>query len=162
MWRRITGYGIAALLGIACAWGFFSVFFITTVTGSGMAPAYREGAHVLVNRMAYEKKMPQAGDVVAIRNQVYSEDGEGCILIRRVAACQGDRIEIRDNVFYRNGTADTAYMQEEAGMEDLPLQKLGRNAVFLLCDDRRVETDSRSETIGIVKVEDCMGKVCFP
>lgn len=162
MWRRITGYGIAALLGIACAWGFFSVFFITTVTGSGMAPAYREGTHVLVNKVAYQKKIPEIGDVVVIRNQVYSEDGEGCILIRRIAACPGDRIEIRDNVFYRNGTADTTDMQEEAGMEDLPLQKLGRNTVFLLCDDRRVETDSRSETIGPVKVEDCMGKVCFP
>lgn len=162
MWKRIVAYGMAAVLGIVCAVGFFSVFVITTVTGSGMEPSFQEGAHVLVNRLAYRRNSPVAGEVVALWNQVYSEDGEGSVLIRRVAAHQGDQIEIRDNVFYRNGKPYTAYMRQSAEMKDMSLRTLGKGELFLLCDDRRSTMDSRNDAVGIVETEDCIGKVCFP
>ena len=38
MWKRIVAFGTAAIMGIVCAVGFFGVFMITTVTGSGMEP----------------------------------------------------------------------------------------------------------------------------
>ena len=165
MWKRIVAYGTAAVLGIVCAVGFFSVFTIIRVTGTGMEPAYEAGSHVLVHKLAYHKKMPQIGDVVAIRHQVYSEDGEDSILIRRVAGHPGDRIEIRNNVFYRNvkpcpSSAKT--MPEDVVMEDFYPRTLGKGEVFLLCDDRRSFMDSRNEAIGILTVEDCIGKVCMP
>lgn len=162
MWKWIVAYGTAAVLGIVCAVGFFSVFVITTVTGSGMEPSFQEDSHVLVNRLAYRRNFPEAGEVVALWNQVYSEDGEGSVLIRRVAAHQGDQIEIRDNVFYRNGKPYTAYMRQSAEMEDMSLRTLGKGELFLLCDDRRSTMDSRNDAVGIVDTADCIGKVCFP
>ncbi len=162
MWKRIAAYGTAAVLGIICAVGFFSVFVITMVTGSGMEPSFREGYYVVINRLAYRKSVPESGEVVALWNQVYSEDGEGSVLIRRVAAHQGDQIEIRDNVFYRNGKPYTAYMRQSAEMEDMSCRTLGKGELFLLCDDRRSTMDSRNDAVGIVDTDDCIGKVCFP
>lgn len=91
MWKRIVAYGTAAIMGIVCAVGFFGVFMITTVTGSGMEPFYKEGHCVLVCKAAYRKSIPEVGEVVALWNQVYSEDGEGSVLIRRIAAGRGIR-----------------------------------------------------------------------
>ena len=99
---------------------------------------------------------------MALWNQVYSEDGEGSVLIRRIAARQGDQIEIRDNVFYRNGKPYTAYMSCDGEMEDLTHRTLGEGELFLLCDDRGSSMDSRNDAVGIVDVGDCIGKVCFP
>ena len=95
MWKRIVAYGTAAIIGIVCAVGFFDVFMITTVTGSGMEPFYKEGHYVLVCKAAYRKSIPEVGEVVALWNQVYSEDGEGSVLIRRIAARQGDQIVVQ-------------------------------------------------------------------
>ena len=162
MWKRIVAYGTAAVLGIICAVGLFSIFVITTMTGSGMEPSFKEGQHVVVNRLAYRRSSPETGEVVALWNQVHSEDGEGSVLIRRVAAHEGDRIEIRDNVFYRNGKPYTAYMRQSAEMEDMSCRTLGRGELFLLCDDRRSTMDSRNDAVGIVDTDDCIGKVCFP
>lgn len=162
MWKRIVAYGTAAIMGIVCAVGFFGVFMITTVTGSGMEPFYKEGHCVLVCKAAYQKSIPEVGEVVALWNQVYSEDGEGSVLIRRIAARQGDQIEIRDNVFYRNGKPYMAYMSGDGEMEDLTHRTLGEGELFLLCDDRGSSMDSRNDAVGIVDVGDCIGKVCFP
>lgn len=165
MWKRIAVYGTAAVFGILCAVGFFSAFTIIRVTGTGMEPAYEAGSHVLVNKMAYRRDVPQIGDVVAIRHQVYSEDGEDSILIRRVAGHPGDRIEIRGNVFYRNGkpcSSSAKTTTENVVMEDFSPRTLGEDEVFLLCDDRRSSMDSRNEAIGILTVEDCIGKACMP
>ena len=162
MWKRIVAYGTAAIMGIVCAVGFFGVFMITTVTGSGMEPFYKEGHCVLVCKAVYRKSITEVGEVVALWNQVYSEDGEGSVLIRRIAARQGDQIEIRDNVFYRNGKPYTAYMSGDGEMEDLTHRTLGEGELFLLCDDRGSSMDSRNDAVGIVDVGDCIGKVCFP
>lgn len=162
MWKRIVIYVTAAIMGIVCAAGLSGIFVITVVTGSGMEPNYQEGHPVLVNKLAYRNATPETGEVVALWNHVYSEEGDGSVLIRRVAAHQGDRIEIRNNVFYRNGKPYTIYMRQEAEMEDLPLRILRRGEIFLLCDDRRVSMDSRNDAIGIVDSSDCIGKVCFP
>ena len=164
MFKRIGLYGAAALAGVICAVIFFGIFTITTVTGSGMEPALADGTPVLINKLAYRAgdSEPKVGQVVAFPSDVYGEEGEGKILVRRIAGVPGDVIEIRDNIFYRNDRPYTEYMAEAVHLEDMERTQLGENQLFLLSDNRKSSMDSRNEAIGTVSLKECIGKVCLP
>ena len=78
-------------------------------TGS-MKPTIQEGDRVVVNKLAYDLKVPfttinivkwgdpQRGDIV-----VLFSPRDGVRLVKRVVAVPGDRIELRDNQLFVNG-----------------------------------------------------------
>lgn len=161
MGKKFVLYGLAAVLGILCAVVLSGFFMITTVAGSGMEPALSSGDHVLIAKRAYCGKMPQAGQIVAFACDVYGEEGEGRLLVRRVAGEPGDLLEIKEGVFYRNGKPYEDYMREAVRMEDMSQIKLGEDQFFVLSDNRKSVMDSRNEAIGVLELKDCLGKVCF-
>ena len=79
-------------------------------TGS-MKPTILEGDLVFVNKLAYDLKVPftffrlaqwdnpKHGDIV-----VFFSPKEGTRLVKRVIACPGDTVEMRDNVLFLNGS----------------------------------------------------------
>jgi signal peptidase I len=81
------------------------------IPSGSMRPTLLEGDVVLVNRLAYDLKVPltdvslarlgapERGDVVTFHSP---QDGER--LIKRVVGLPGDVIEMRDEVLYVNGT----------------------------------------------------------
>lgn len=164
MYKRFMLYVMSAILGVTAALAVSAVFTITTVTGSGMEPAMTDGSKVIINKLAYcgrDAAMPRVGSVVAFKSNVYGEEGEGSILVRRVAASAGDVIEIKDSIFYLNGKPYDEYMNEAAHMEPMKETKLGSHEIFVLSDNRKSSMDSRNEAIGILDIRDCIGKVCF-
>src|ERR1700682_2548994 len=80
-------------------------------TGS-MKPTIQEGDRVVVNKLAYDLKIPfttielakwgdpQRGDIVVLFSPV-----DGVRLVKRVIAVPGERIEMRENQLYVNGQA---------------------------------------------------------
>src|SRR4029079_4207775 len=80
-------------------------------TGS-MKPTIQEGDRVVVNKLAYDLKVPfttievlhwgdpQRGDIVVLFSPV-----DGVRLVKRVIAVPGDRIAMLNNQLYVNGTA---------------------------------------------------------
>ena len=86
----------AGLLGILAALALTCAFSVRSVQGNSMEPAVTKGEHVIINKLAYFYDQPRQGDVVAFPCSVYSEDGEGSTLIRRVVATEGDQVEIED------------------------------------------------------------------
>jgi signal peptidase I len=80
-------------------------------TGS-MKPTIEEGDRVVVNKLAYDLKVPfttievwkwgdpRRGDIVVLFSPV-----DGVRLVKRVVGVPGDRIELRDNQLYVNGDA---------------------------------------------------------
>src|SRR5215210_9062990 len=80
-------------------------------TGS-MKPTIQEGDRVVVNKLAYDLKVPfttieifkwsdpQRGDIVVLFSPV-----DGVRLVKRVVGVPGDRIYMRDNQLYVNGKA---------------------------------------------------------
>lgn len=163
MIKRVVSYVCAAAAGIICAFILSGVFMISQADGSGMEPELRSGSRVLINKLAYSfnGNVPQTGDVIAFKSDVYGEEGEGRILIRRVAAGPGDCVEIRDSIFYLNDKPYTDYMSDAAYMEPFSRKALGDDEIFVLSDNRKSSMDSRNEAIGILETSDCIGKVCF-
>ena len=78
-------------------------------TGS-MKPTIQEGDRVVVNKLAYDLKIPfttiqvfqwddpTRGDIVVLFSPV-----DGTRLVKRVVAVPGDQVEMRDNQLYVNG-----------------------------------------------------------
>lgn len=78
-------------------------------TGS-MKPTIQEGDRVVVNKLAYDLKVPfttiaimkwgnpERGDIVVLFSPV-----DGTRLVKRVVALPGDRVEMRDNQLFVNG-----------------------------------------------------------
>jgi signal peptidase I len=78
-------------------------------TGS-MKPTIQEGDRVVVNKLAYDLKIPfttinvfkwddpHRGDIVVLFSPV-----DGVRLVKRVVAVPGDKVEMRDNQLYVNG-----------------------------------------------------------
>ena len=87
-------------------------------TGS-MKPTILEGDLVLVNKLAYDLKIPfttiqlatwsepQRGDIA-----VCFSPKDGTRLVKRVVGLPGDTIELRDNVLLVNGVAQTYTLQD--------------------------------------------------
>jgi len=82
-------------------------------TGS-MKPTIEEGDRVVVNKLAYDLKVPfttyhiaqwgdpKRGDIV-----VLFSPADGVRLVKRVVALPGDKVEMRDNQLFVNGQAAT-------------------------------------------------------
>jgi signal peptidase I len=78
-------------------------------TGS-MKPTIQEGDRVVVNKLAYDLKVPfttikifgwddpQRGDIVVLFSPI-----DGTRLVKRVVAIPGDQVEMRENQLYING-----------------------------------------------------------
>lgn len=167
MYKRLGIYMTAAALGVLVAVVATAVFTVMTVRGSGMEPALYDGDKVLINKLAYAKyaadgsqeNIPSVGEIVAFKNNIYGEEGEGSILIRRVAGTPGDKVEIKDDIFYRNNKPYNDYMKEPVSMDDMEMIQLGNDEIFVLSDNRTSSMDSRNEAIGVLKIDDCVGKV---
>src|SRR5262249_45011110 len=79
-------------------------------TGS-MKPTIQEGDRVVVNKLAYDLKVPfttidivkwgnpKRGDIVVLFSPV-----DGTRLVKRVVAIPGDKVEMRENQLFVNGT----------------------------------------------------------
>jgi signal peptidase I len=77
---------------------FKYVFLPVRVDGPSMQPTYREGGVNFVNRLAYLKREPQRGDVVAVR---YT--GNSIMLMKRVVGLPGETIEFVNGRLVVNG-----------------------------------------------------------
>ncbi|WP_323122075.1 signal peptidase I [Burkholderia alba] len=80
------------------------------VPSGSMLPTIREGDRILVDKMAYDLRIPlthvaiahlgdpRRGDIVTIDSAAAHE-----LLVKRVIGVPGDRVAMRDNVLYLNG-----------------------------------------------------------
>ena len=83
-----------------------------TIPSGSMRPTILEGDVVLVNRIAYDLKLPltdislarlgepKRGDVIT-----FTSPADGVRLIKRLVALPGDVVELRDEVLFINGRA---------------------------------------------------------
>lgn len=159
--KQIVALIAAGVLGILAALSATACFSILKMQGESMEPSIEKGERILINRMAYCFQKPRTGDAVAFPCNVYSEDGEGSILIRRIAASEGDRVEIKDGMFYVNGKLCKEYASSPVYMEPMEETVIEEHKVFVLSDNRGALLDSRDQAVGQLDTSELLGKVCF-
>jgi signal peptidase I len=184
--------GFLILLLVVCSLRSALADWNDVPTGS-MKPTIQEGDRVVVNKLAYDLKVPfttfeivkwgdpKPGDIV-----VLFSPADGVRLVKRVVACPGDRVEMRDNRLFVNGMAvpvapiTVPTQDEEQGMtfiteEDLlghlhkvmftpqiqavrtfPIIRVPAGRYFVMGDNRDNSNDSRY--IGFIDRERIIGK----
>ncbi len=146
-----------------------------TVDGRSMNPTLLHGDKLVMYRLFYQ---PQQGDIVVVYNH------EGHILdknnnvvnsgfslneniIKRVIAVEGQTITVDETagIVYVNGVAlQEDYINESTLTNDgafvYPIT-IPEGYIFVMGDNRNHSTDSRSSAVGLIAVEDVLGKAFF-
>lgn len=78
------------------------------IPSPSMNPNLIEGDFVLVNKLAYDIKIPFWGENLIVTNnpqrgEIVAFDNNGVLFVKRVMAIPGDIVQIKDNTFHVNG-----------------------------------------------------------
>lgn len=130
----------------------FNLFFrITFIQGYSMEDTF-ENKQACVSTPVYSEL--SIGDVVVAQSEVL-----GQVIIKRIIACPGDIIEIRDNVVYVNGEVlPEPYLKESMVTANIYI-KLANDEYFLCGDNRNNSLDSRTEFVGPIKEDEILYRV---
>lgn len=118
------------------------------IIGSSMSPTYASGQLNLVNRWSYAGRMPNRGDVIAVR-----ADGE--LLLKRIVAVPGETIAIVKGEIEVDGKP----LADEFSNRKVPWEMesitLGANEFFVIGDNRPASVFCK------VRKTDILGKTVF-
>lgn len=127
--------------------------------GTSMAPTIEKGTVVVLSKGTFSVKrgIPEIGSVVVLAKNAaptLSDDN----IIARVVGLPGETVTIKNGTLYRDNKAfEVPAAQGDLG-KDLTV-KLGASQVFLLCDNRDKQVDSRSGKLGPVDMKEIRGIV---
>jgi len=160
---RICTKGIltAVLAGVVLSVTASCILGTIKMEGPSMEPSIKEGSRIFINKLAYFYQEPETGDVVTFHCNVYSEDGEGSILVRRVAATGGDRVRITDGNVYVNDELYLDKPENNIYLDPMNEIMIEDGSVFVLSDSLTAVLDSRNQAIGQLRTDELDGKVFF-
>ena len=135
------------------------------IPSGSMRPTLLEGDVVLVNRLAYDIKLPltntvllhlsdpKRGDIVT-----FSSPKDGIRLIKRIIGLPGDRVEMREEVLYINGAraeySDAQHLLEH--MED------GNAVSATLLKENLGDATHRMQVLSSIQARDTFGPLVVP
>ena len=107
------------------------------IRGYSMEPTYRNGGFNLCWRVRYIFSEPKRSDVVAVRFA-----GKTVMLLKRVVAVEGERVEFRDGKLFVNGEkVDEPYVRYPCDW-NLPPRQVEKGHVYVVGDNRRMPIES--------------------
>jgi signal peptidase I len=127
---------IAVLLAL-----FIRTFVVESflVLGNSMEPNLHNRERLFINKIVYRLREPGQGEIIVFR---YPKD-PGRDFVKRVIACGGDTLEIRDGTVYVNGERLAETYQPDRDYADFPAVEVGEGMIFVLGDNRDNSEDSR-------------------
>lgn len=127
---------------------------LVLIRGDSMLPTYHNMQLVLMDRHSEDYTYD---DVIA-----FWCDDLNSVLIKRIVACPGDEVFIREGKLYVNGDVSNIFPQEYlfeyAGIADNPVQ-LTADQYFVIGDNIEKSKDSRYPAVGCVSADSVIGKV---
>lgn len=157
--KSFWGFTIAAI-GIAIVVRLF-IASPYVVSGASMEPNFHDWHYLIVDRVVYDIREPQRGEIVVFR---YPPDPSR-YLIKRVIGLPGETVVVNGsevriiNTTHPDGfTLSEPYVSEEhRTYGDNVRLTLGADEYFVLGDNRRVSADSR--LWGALPIKDVVGRV---
>jgi signal peptidase I len=135
---------------------FTFLFRIVIVSGSSMVPTLKDGDRLVLNSAFYKEK---AGDIVVVLKEGVNNDRP---IIKRIIATAGQTVDIdyEKQLVIIDGVARKedyiAEMSEERGDVELPAT-VPEGCVFVMGDNRNNSLDSRTSSVGMVKLNEIKG-----
>jgi signal peptidase I len=160
MWKTIFEFSKTIIIALIIALLITTFIKPTLVKGYSMYPTIEPYNYLIVNRIPYITGKPSHGDIIVFKAHVYSDTGEEKDLIKRIIGVEGDVIEIKDGVVYRNGEAlEEDYIYGGITPGDMAPFTVDEGYVFVMGDNRQNSLDSRDPSVGEVAVSDVLGRV---
>lgn len=157
-WEWTKALFIAAVLVIIIRWFIFAPFI---VDGPSMEPNFHTRERLIVNKIIYNIRTPERGEVVVFHAPT------GVDYIKRVIALPGEKIKIQNNKVFINGEElKEPYLQEAVDdykartnsnyNVDFSEITVEDGKVFVMGDNRVNSQDSRA--IGTVAFDKIVGR----
>jgi signal peptidase I len=150
---RTTILRIVVILVVAVVL-FGGVLLPVRLEGISMLPTYRDGRINFANRLAYWRRGPARGDVVAIRMA-----GPSAVYVKRIVALPGERVEIVMGVVTIDGTPLVEPFVVSRSAWNMQPLALGADEYFVVGDNRAMAMENHD--FGRVARERIIGKLLF-
>ncbi len=151
----IKSIALAVALAIVIRMFFLEVFL---VEGTSMFPTLEHQERLIVNKAVYHFREPERKEIVVFN---YSPSRD---FIKRVAAQEGEEVELRNGRLYVDGRSlQEPYLKESTREDvgDYGPAVVPEGHLFVLGDNRSNSMDSRDEAVGFVSLEQVKGKAFF-
>lgn len=123
-----------------------------------MIPTLDENNFLIVNRLLYKQGTPQRGDIIVFKSPLKTASGKDKLLIKRVIALPGEEIIITDGKVYINEEIlEEPYLIDTYTEGNIDMV-IPQGAIFTMGDNRMYSLDSRDNSLGLVHMEDIIGK----
>lgn len=149
-------------ISVVIAFGITLVVQPTIVDGQSMYPTLENKDYLFVNKLAYNKELPERGDVLVFKSDlINTKNNTKKNLVKRVIALPGEHIVIKNSeVYINNKKLNENYLDGAATDGDIDLV-VPENEIFTMGDNRGGSKDSRDSSIGTISLDNIVGKVAF-
>ncbi|MGN0170640.1 MAG: signal peptidase I [Lachnospiraceae bacterium] len=133
----------------------------TIVVGMSMRDTLQDGDNLIVDKITYRMKDPERFDIIVFPYQ-YEED---TYYIKRIIGLPGETVQIDEEgqIWIDGEILEENYGREvirDAGLAAEPIT-LGENEYFVLGDNRNASEDSRFMDVGVISMDDIVGRAIF-
>lgn len=132
----------------------------TLVKGYSMYPTIQPNNYLIVNKIPYLTGTPEHGDIVVFKANIVDENGNAKDLIKRIIGLEGDVIEVKNGIVYRNGEAlEEDYINGGVTPGEMAPFTVDKGYIFVMGDNRPNSMDSRDPKIGEISLKEVLGRV---
>jgi signal peptidase I len=131
---------VGVSVAVTTSWTTF-VFSVARVEGHAMAPTLLDQDRLIVNRMVFQRRDPQVGEMVMFYYPLNPEKS----FVKRLIGEEGDQIQITDGRVFRNDVPleEPFIPTEFRSHDDWGPQVIPQGYYFVLGDHRNNSSDSR-------------------
>ncbi|MDE5055344.1 signal peptidase I [Niallia taxi] len=140
---------------VACIFLFVTrsyLFSLGKVDGESMYPTLNDHDYVLLNKVSYKIGKPKRFDIIMFTLP------DNSVLIKRVIGLPGEKIELKNNNLYINGSVvKEPFLIEDT--DDFDSITIPVGEIFVMGDNRNHSTDSR--VFGTIPILNILGEASF-